>query len=338
MKTVRLILSAFLFAFPLAGQTAPAVPDAAFKGKIHEIEAQARAGRQHEAEEILKELRKTLPADCSECWSTLAITYGRLGSKKEALAIADEMAKSSISGAPAVSHYVRGTVLRILAGDDNKQLQAAEHELREAASLAPENADFHYSLAMLLLKRSSDTDAVAELKRYLELAPHGQYAAHAAELIQNPRRGRFAFLPSFEATTKSGETVSNTSLNGKIVVFDFWATWCGPCRESVGELRDLAKQYAGRLTLISVSADEDKNAWSTFIDKHNMSWQQIFDGDGQMQRKFNVRAFPTYLVVMPDGAIAKRLQGLNPQQTIAGRLREELKALPQLAQTASADH
>ena len=125
----------------------------------------------------------------------------------------------------------------------------------------------------------------------------------------------------------TGEPISSEALQGKVVVYDFWATWCPACRESTPELRDLAKKYGDKVTLVSVSADEDRKPWMEYVQKQRMTWPQVFDGEGQLCRAFKVQAFPTYVIVDRDGFIHEQIIGT---ESLVGRLKAALRSLPEL--------
>jgi thiol-disulfide isomerase/thioredoxin len=128
--------------------------------------------------------------------------------------------------------------------------------------------------------------------------------------------------------TLDGQDISLSQFAGKIVVMDFWATWCPPCRESVPELQALTRKYSrDKLVLISFSADNEEQPWRDFIAKKNMDWPQYWDRDGRIRREFSVNAFPTYLVIDPDGFIHQRIVGLNPQQSVVARLKDAVHAM-----------
>ena len=122
-----------------------------------------------------------------------------------------------------------------------------------------------------------------------------------------------------------GQDISLRQLVGKTVVLDFWATWCPPCRESVPELKELTRKYpSGLLVVISISADEEEKKWRDFIAKKGMDWPQYLDSDHGMRKLFAVNSFPTYLVIDGEGVVRKRIVGLNPQESVIHRLKDEL--------------
>src|SRR3954447_16082074 len=89
--------------------------------------------------------------------------------------------------------------------------------------------------------------------------------------------------PVFDLQTLDGKTINISSLKGKVVLLDFWATWCVPCRKALPELKELRHQKAGKpLVVISVSADEDRKAVEEFVRANGMDWPQAWDGQGKV--------------------------------------------------------
>src|SRR5207248_2975337 len=114
-------------------------------------------------------------------------------------------------------------------------------------------------------------------------APTGPGTDYARKLIENPKRARGAYAPDFQVVTQTGDSLSSQSLAGKIVVLDFWATWCPPCRASLPELKELTKKYSSsNVVLLSLSADDNEIAWRDFISKKQMNWPQYWDKDHHM--------------------------------------------------------
>jgi len=83
--------------------------------------------------------------------------------------------------------------------------------------------------------------------------------------------------PAFSVSTVDGRQISMDDLQGKVVLLDFWATWCGPCREALPHIRNVAKKFQGQpLVILSVSLDSDEER--EFIGKNEMNWPQYRDG------------------------------------------------------------
>jgi len=132
------------------------------------------------------------------------------------------------------SHLFRASLLAQMSGKPtDKKLKEAEEETRQALALDPDYPAARFSLGMTLLKQERDSEGVAELNKFLSLprADAGMLA-DARRFIASPIRAREPFAPDFSFITLENQSVSNTTLRGKVVLLDFWGTWCPPCRES----------------------------------------------------------------------------------------------------------
>lgn len=216
-------------------------------------------------------------------------------------------------------------------GKDQKKLQDAEAVLRQAAAIKQAPPDVHYNLGVVLMQQNRDAEGAAELKEFVKLAANAFNAEGARKMIENPRRAREPFAPDFSITTTAGEHLSLDELKGKVVLLDFWGTWCGPCVESVPTLRELNKRYAkeSAFVMISVSSDGDENKWKAFIAKEKMVWEQYLDRDRNVIRAFRINVYPTYVLLDPEGIIRFRITGASLEKTVAldDAIRKELKAL-----------
>lgn len=123
---------------------------------------------------------------------------------------------------------------------------------------------------------------------------------------------RLAGVPSFEATDLEGHPRGSSELRGKVVLIDFWATWCPPCLEQIPELAALHRQMAGeeRFLILGVSLDAsedmDPETFGGWLEKQGVVWPQIRDGKGDLSplvRAFGVDAVPFQVLVNPEGAV-----------------------------------
>lgn len=119
---------------------------------------------------------------------------------------------------------------------------------------------------------------------------------------------RGAVFPSFtEPDLRTGRTVALESFRGKVVVLDFWATWCGPCVQALPQLKKAHEKYHRQgLVVISISLDTDLQKCKDFIQQNGMDWYHIGDGKGwkaKLARKHNVEAIPRVVVIGRDGKV-----------------------------------
>ncbi len=300
-----------------------------------DLERGKQAINEHKYKDALEALKAANEARhnaCGVCYFLSSIAYFHLHDQARALESCDKAIETADSDQlRALSHNLKGNLLLGSAAGDAKVMQHAEDEFQAAVKADPKTPVFHLNLAKALLRESKDDPAKQQLQECLDCAPDDAMKLEAQKLLARPERGREELAPDFQFTTLQGQQLSLQTLAGRVVVMDFWATWCPPCRESVPELKELTKRYPGdKLVVISVSADKDENAWKEFVAKKKMDWAQYRDAHGQILESFGIHSFPTYLVIDGDGVIKERLHGLTPQESVVHRLKAILGQMPQL--------
>jgi thiol-disulfide isomerase/thioredoxin len=140
-----------------------------------------------------------------------------------------------------------------------------------------------------------------------------------------PRAPKIA--PSFQLPARAG-TASLDSLRGHVVLVDFWASWCVPCRRSFPWMNGLQERYGSQgLTIVAINVDKDRAAADRFLAEHPASFTVAYDRKGETAEAFGVAAMPTSFLVARDGAIVHTQAGFDPHKTaaveslIAGKLR-----------------
>lgn len=122
--------------------------------------------------------------------------------------------------------------------------------------------------------------------------------------------------PAIETSTVSGEPVSLAALRGKVVLVDFWATWCGPCVKSFGFYRDLAEKYGDQgLVVIAVSVDEDRGKVAKFLEKHVVPFLVAIDERLEIAKRFEPPTMPTAYLIDRAGKVRHIHPGFNAKQT-----------------------
>jgi len=131
----------------------------------------------------------------------------------------------------------------------------------------------------------------------------------------------------FSVKDTEGKSLSISNYQGKVVLLDFWASWCMPCRMEMPNVIRLYKKYSGRgFEIIGISLDSDQKAFEGFISKNDMSWPQFYDGKGwqnEVAEKYKVRAIPATFLIDKDGKIRYRsLRGPELESAIEKLLKE----------------
>lgn len=129
----------------------------------------------------------------------------------------------------------------------------------------------------------------------------------------NPSRLEGKYLdqpaPLFTTTTVDGSSWSLEDQRGKVVLIDFWASWCGPCVASLPHLRDVHRQYAGQedFVMVGVSLDDDRDDLLRCVEEKSVGWEQLFEEgagwENQVAQLYEVRAIPHVLIVDRDGVV-----------------------------------
>ncbi len=107
--------------------------------------------------------------------------------------------------------------------------------------------------------------------------------------------------PEITLPDANGQMINLSSLRGKVVLIDFWASWCGPCRASIPGIVKLYKKYKDKgFIVLGVSLDDKKNSWLKAIKHDKITYLQVNDKDGWYSRvaaRYNVNAIPaTFLL------------------------------------------
>jgi peroxiredoxin len=122
-----------------------------------------------------------------------------------------------------------------------------------------------------------------------------------------------------------GKTVRLADYQGKVVLLEFWATWCGPCKQSMPELQRLYDEYQDRgFELIAVSLDESVSAVRTFVEEYRLSFTVVID-DADVNSAYGVFSIPTTFILDKSGQVVRKHLGFAPG--LFDSFSEEIEAL-----------
>lgn len=326
----RCLLCGFVLAFvalPLAAQSADP-PEAV---KLQEGRDFLEQGNPKEAVKAFKEAGKLANGPCVECSLGLAKAYNKLGAYKEAQKVLPEVLQGTEDKNLLIRAYAeQGMAFFLAAQNDPKRYPEAEAAFRKVLELSGGTLNTaRYNLAGVLLRMERDAEGVVLLKEYLEREPDGPFAESARELIENPLRARKRLVPDFELPTLSGDYLTAEGLRGKVVLLDFWATWCAPCVQAIPDLRRMSRlMEKDPFVLLSLSVDQDVATVKSFVAEHQMSWPQVWDDHSELARKMGVNHFPTYLLVSHEGEIVYSATGWGPgvERELASRVAAAVRA------------
>lgn len=125
---------------------------------------------------------------------------------------------------------------------------------------------------------------------------------------------------AFDTTGKERHLSDN---KGKYILIDFSTTYCGPCLESIDELKMIADKYKSRLSLITFSCDGAKDVWMKGVHRDQPTWASLWDGKanfGETVMKYGVRGYPTFVLIDPQGKIVDTWSGYGKNPSGKGDL------------------
>ena len=112
-----------------------------------------------------------------------------------------------------------------------------------------------------------------------------------------------SIAPDFELSKLDGETVRLSELQGKIVLINFWATWCEPCKVEMPLFEERYQMAGSDLEILAVNFDESEQDVSKFVEEFGLSFPVLLDPGGEVQNLYRVRGYPTTFVVNEEGIV-----------------------------------
>src|SRR5580658_920141 len=297
---------------------------------------------QHMQAAALSEFKKADKQDGGHCYACQKQMI-RLGSefddwKTVELAAQEMAAETQGDRATAIAHYEYGVILVREATLKHKEefYTRAHDEFGRALVAYPGFPNTLFQDGKVLAQLHQDAASKARFEQYVKMQkPDDPNHQRALRYISDPDLARAGMAPTFAVDTRDGQHISMDDLQGKVVLLDFWATWCGPCRAALPHLRDIAKKFQGQpLVVLSVSLDANDQQWKESVAKNGMTWPQYRDGGfaSPISTMFGVTAIPHTLTIGAEGVLQDEHIG---DASIEGKLKKllaqarELQATPQ---------
>jgi thiol-disulfide isomerase/thioredoxin len=275
--------------------------------------------------EAYKKANKIAQGKDAACLETIFTLQMKYSSFKDAAATATAL--EAIAANPTDKSYAetkRGHALFYQAGDKNKSdlLNAADAALKSAIADNPKNASAHYLDGQVLARLNQIDAAREQFKTCLTcVSPSDPSYLRAQHFAEDPALSTHPMAPPFTVTALDGSKFSLDAMGGRVVLIDFWATWCGPCNEELPHMKKIAKEFAGQpLVIISVSWDSDETKWKNFIDKNEMTWIQYRDADHHLSNLFQINSIPHYFTIDSDGVLTAEMMGSGSD--VEGKLKK----------------
>ena len=134
-------------------------------------------------------------------------------------------------------------------------------------------------------------------------------------------------VPEFSLTSLDGNQITRDSLKGKVVILDFWATWCAPCRAAIPHLANLYETYKDQgLEVIGVSLDNGKSEAVDFIKRNRVPYPIAMGTDNSITKDLgNISSLPTIILLNKKSSIELKVVGFNAE--IGAKLEKKIKEL-----------
>jgi len=133
--------------------------------------------------------------------------------------------------------------------------------------------------------------------------------------------------PDFALKSSDGKTIKLSDYKGKVVIIDFWATWCPPCRKGIPDLISIQNDYKNDVVIIGISLDSEKTLKDVpgFIKSYGINYPIVFGDDKVVAAYGGIEGIPTAFVVDKKGNVVDKHVGLVSKDTYVNKIKELLK-------------
>jgi tetratricopeptide (TPR) repeat protein len=294
-----------------------------FQQALNNANLLVRQGRVDDAINEFRRVAGLKDGKCAECFQRIGQIYFQQGRLKDA-AVAFRQATELKPSNEAEIYNVLGVVLYLQ--QEKQSYEEAVVALQKAIELGKGKVvKAYYNLGFALIKSGKEQEGVAVLKQFVQLDPSASEVSQARAVIANTNMVDAKVAPTFTVKSTTGAELSLEKFRGKVVLLDFWASWCGPCRVDMPEVKKIWKQYGGdRFLIVGINLDSDRPAFEAYAKEEGLAWPQYFDGLGwgnSISRLYGVYAIPHTVLIDQQGVI--RATGLR-REDLAAKIGELL--------------
>jgi thiol-disulfide isomerase/thioredoxin len=118
--------------------------------------------------------------------------------------------------------------------------------------------------------------------------------------------------PAFSLPDMSGRQFTLDQFRGKVVLLDFWATWCGPCRMTMPMLERMEKEFQGRLVLLAINMQEDEEVIREYMQEQAIRSRVLLDKEGAVGESYGLVSLPTHVLIDREGIVRFIRMGFSP--------------------------
>jgi thiol-disulfide isomerase/thioredoxin len=209
---------------------------------------------------------------------------------------------------------------RGLIYEAQENYEGALEDYIAALQLSPGKAEINTKVVEMYAKLNPEADSRAFMKELHTSLDERRKEEVLSEMFQIE-------TPEFQLTDFNGRVLNNSTMKGKVVFVDFWATWCNPCRRELPEFQAFYDLYKNdpRVVFVAASTDQEKQKVQPYIDEMKFTFPVAYAED--TATKFGVEGIPSLFIIGPQGKIRYKIVGFDPDKDFVREMTWRLESL-----------